>query len=101
MTSVYAAEEAKRNLDQSGQREDLEELLNSVIVISTAEPMGQPLPSAIELPDKDQPVLCAAIGAGATHLLTGDVQHFGPYYGERVRGVLILATGGYFSSKIV
>jgi uncharacterized protein len=101
ITSVYAAEEANRNLVQPGQREDLEELLGSVEIITTAAPIGQPIPSTIELPDKDQPILRAAIGAGATHLLTGDFQHFGPYYGERVEGVLILSPGGYLSSKIV
>jgi uncharacterized protein len=99
MTSVYAAEQARRNLSQPRQREELEELLGSVEIIATAASTGHPLFSTIELPDKDQPILLAAIGAGATHLLTGDFQHFGPHYGERIEGVLILPPGDYLSSR--
>jgi hypothetical protein len=99
VTSVYAAEEARRNLSRPTQREDLEELLCSVEVIATAASTDHPLFSAMELPDKDQPILLAAIGAGATHLLTGDFQHFGPYYGERIEGVLVLSPGDYLSSR--
>ena len=58
---------------------DLEELLSAVEVIATTASTDHPLFSSIELPDKDQPVVLAAIGAGVTHLLTGDFQHFGPY----------------------
>jgi uncharacterized protein len=99
MTSVYAAEEARRNLSQPKQREELEELLGSVEIIGTAASTDRPLFSTIELPDKDQPILLAAIGAGATHLLTGDSQHFGPYYGERIEGVLIFSPGDYLTSR--
>jgi len=31
----------------------------------------------------------AAIDAGATHLLTGDWEHFGPYYRQEIGSVLI------------
>jgi predicted nucleic acid-binding protein len=100
ITSVYAAEEARRNLEHPGQREDLEELLGSVEVITTAVSiMDHPLFSTIKLPDKDQPILLAAISAGATHLLTGDFQHFGPYYGEKIEGVIILPPGAYLSLR--
>ena len=99
ITSVYAAEEARRNLSNPGQQSDLEELLGSVEIVSTAAPTDHPLLSALELPDKDRPILLAAISAGATHLLTGDFRHFGPYYGERVEGVLILSPGDYLSLR--
>ena len=99
ITSAHAAEEARRNLSQPKQREELEELLGSVEIIATAASTGHPLFSTIELPDKDQPILLAAISAGTTHLLTGDSQHFGPYYGARIEGVLILSPGDYLSSR--
>jgi hypothetical protein len=99
ITSIYAAEEARRNLSQPKQREDLEELLDSVEITATDASKGRPLFSTIELPDKDQPLVLAAIGAGATHLLIGDVQHFGPQYGERIEGVLILSPGDYIASR--
>jgi hypothetical protein len=98
-TSAYAAEEARRNLSNSGQRRDLEELLGSVEVVTTAAPTDHPLFSTTELADKDRPVLLAAIGIGATHLLTGDFRHFGPYYGKRIEGVLVLPPGGYLASR--
>ena len=98
-TSAYAAEEARRNLSNSGQRRDLEELLGSVEVVTTAAPTDHPLFSTTELADKDRPVLLAAIGVGATHLLTGDFRHFGPYYGKRIEGVLVLPPGGYLASR--
>jgi uncharacterized protein len=97
ITSVYAAEEARRNLSHPKQRRELEELLDPVEIVPTATSTEHPLFSTIELPDKDRPVLLAAIGVGATHLLTGDFRHSGPYYGKRVEGVLILSPGAYLS----
>ena len=100
ITSSYAIEEAHRNLDYPKQREDLEELLGSVEVVSTAASTDHPpFSNYVKLPDKDRPILLAAIGAGATHLLTGDIQHFGPYYGERIEGVLILPPRDYLSLR--
>ncbi len=99
ITSVYAAEQARRNLSDPGQRRELEELLGSVEVVSTAAPTDHPLFSAMELADKDRPVLLAAIGAGATHLLTGDFRHFGPYYGKSIEGVLVMVPGEYLASS--
>ena len=99
ITSAYAAEEARRNLGYPEQREDLEGLLDSVEVVTTALPAEHLLYSTVKLPEKDQPILLAAIGTGATHLLTGDFRHFGPYYGERIQGVLILPPGDYLSLR--
>jgi uncharacterized protein len=99
ITSAYVAEEARRNLSNPGQRRELEELLGSVEVVLTATPTDQPLFSTMELADKDRPVLLAAIGVGATHLLTGDFRHFGPYYRQRIEGVLVLPPGEYLSSR--
>jgi uncharacterized protein len=99
ITSVYAAEEARRNLSSPGQRRELEELLGSVEVVPTAAPLDHPLFSALELPDKDWPILLAPISAGATHLPTGGFQYFGPYYDKRIEGVLILSPGDYLSLR--
>ena len=75
-------------------------MIGSVEVVSTAAPTNHPLfSSVVELPDKDRPVLLAAIGVGATHLLTGDFRHFGPLFGESIEGVLILPSGYYLSLK--
>ena len=77
----------------------MEELLGSVEIVPTAAPTDHPLFSALELPDKDRLILLAAVSAGATHLLTGDFRHFGPYYGERIEGVLVMPPGEYLSSR--
>jgi uncharacterized protein len=53
------------------------------------------LPRGIDLPEKDIPILLAAIDGAATHLLTGDREHFGPYYRQEVAGVLILPPAEY------
>jgi hypothetical protein len=90
---------ARRNLMDPGERRELEELLGSVEVVPTAAPTDHPLFSTMELADKDRPVLLAAVGAGATHLLTGDFRYFGPYYGKRIEGVLVLPPGGYLASR--
>ena len=88
LTSAYAAEEARRNLDTAKQREDLEGLLASLEIVGTPE--DRRIPAARKLPDKDRPILLAAIEGGATHLLSGDVEHFGAYYGRTVEGVRVL-----------
>ncbi len=35
---------------------------------------------------KDEPIFLAALLAQATHLLTGDLKHFGHYFGQTVAG---------------
>jgi hypothetical protein len=99
ITSIFAAEEARRDLSSPGQWRDLEELLGSVEIVPTAAPPDHPRFSDLEQPDKDRPILLAAISAGATHLLTGDFRHFGPLYGRRIEGVLILSPGDYLSLR--
>jgi len=98
ITSIYAAEEARRNSGCPEQRKDLEELLGSVEVVPTAASADHPFFSTVKLQDKDRSILLAAISAGATHLLTGDFQHFGTYYGEN-RGVLILPPEDYLTLR--
>lgn len=57
---------------------------------------ASPLPADVRLPEKDQPILQAAIHARATHLLTGDKQHFGGYFGRKLGGALVLPPAEYF-----
>ena len=59
ITSVYAAEEARRNLSHPKQRRELEELLDPVEIVPTAAPTDHPLFSALMLPDKDQDLYCS------------------------------------------
>ncbi|MEP6600520.1 MAG: PIN domain-containing protein [Nitrospirota bacterium] len=95
VTSLYAVEEARRNLDTEEQIKDLDAFLQNIEVASAA-PEDRPIALARKLPDKDRPILLAAIAARATHLLTGDYKHFGPLYGKAIEGVLILPPAEFF-----
>jgi predicted nucleic acid-binding protein len=97
VTSSYALEEARVNLQEPMQRECLEQLPHAVRIIAGF--INRPLPEAVTLPDKDRPILLAAIDARATHLLTGDFRDFGPYYGQAIEGVLILSPAAYLRSR--
>src|SRR5207247_175678 len=87
LTSAYAAEEARRNLDSPEQRMRLEALLarTEIVPESTAS-----LPPGLGLSDKDPPILKAALAAAATHLVTGDVRDFGRFFGKKALGILIV-----------
>ena len=49
------------------------------------------LPKGMNLPAKDMPIFQAAMSVGASVLLTGDVTHFGQFFGKTIAGVRILA----------
>lgn len=94
LSSDQAVAEARRNLAAS-KHDDLLALLRSVRLVATPPRHRWLSFPVIQLPDNDMAILQAAIAGGATHLLTGDRRHFGPYYGQRVGGVLILPPAAY------
>jgi uncharacterized protein len=98
ITSAYAVEEADRNLDLPEQRAALETLLQSVQVLA-ATPGDPPLTVPIDLAEKDRLILAMAVAGRATHLLTGDVRHFGCYYGQTMAGVHILPPAAYLRAR--
>jgi hypothetical protein len=75
IASLYVVEEARRYMDKANHRIDLEKCLSQVKLISEADPgISCPIP----LPEKDCPVLMAALITRADCLATGDLIHFGP-----------------------
>lgn len=100
LTSEYAIEEARRNLAGAECLERLTGLTAGIEIV-----LMPPLASTVEhsqevrLPEKDQPILAAAIQAATTHLLTGDKKHFGSYFGRTVAGVLTQTPAQYRLSK--
>ena len=52
---------------------------------------GNPLPETMVLPDKDRPILAAAIHHRCDILVTGDRTHFGSLYGKAIRGVRVMS----------
>jgi predicted nucleic acid-binding protein len=95
-TSRYALEEARINLSDEAQRQRLVNLSNSVDLFDAPD---EELPEGIRLPEKDVPIILAAMAAQVTHLLTGDVQHFGPYFGRKLCGILVLLPGDYLKRR--
>ena len=87
ITSGYAAEEARRNLETAAAQARLAKLLQRTNIVAEA-PETQ-LPGSIQLAEKDRPILQAAIAGGATHLITGDLRDFGAFLGKSGAGVRI------------
>ena len=97
VSSPYAIEEARRNLEDPAARARLDSLVKGLRIVPDLA--GAPLPPDIELPEKDQPILLAAASGGATHLITGDQRHFGSYFGRKVMGVVVMTPGQYLAGR--
>ena len=98
VSSSYAVEEARRNIaakfPAAGKR--LEELTGAITVIPSGMGRDCPLP----LPDKDRPIMEAAIRAQASHLLTGDMKDFGPFMNKpkKTAGIVIQTVAEFLAS---
>lgn len=94
-TSLYALEEANRNLPTLKQKAVLSSLAKGMEIISVIPSIFHIEP-ALTIPDKDLPIIIAAISAKARYLITGDIAHFGSYFGKKIKGVLILPPTRFF-----
>jgi len=87
---TYVVEEARRNL--AAKSPDglvfLDSLL-SRIQIAEAQPHRPASRELLSLPEKDRPVLAAAVQLKCDALMTGDRRHFGHLFGQVVEGVAI------------
>jgi predicted nucleic acid-binding protein len=96
VTSSYAIEEARRNISIKFPDclDGFETLISSIIKAPSRSGRGCPVP----LPEKDRPILEAAIQCKATHLLTGDIKDFGPFMNNAnlTGGVLIQTVSEFF-----
>jgi len=101
LASPFAIQEATDNLAiaRPAQLPDLRALLATVNQVPDP-PAAAVLPAGVTLPDKDRPILLSAMESQATHLLTGDVRHFGPYFGKNLGGVLVLRPGVYLVGRL-
>lgn len=95
-TSRLALEEARRNVER--KRPERHRVLER---LARRVPLGkEPLPSHLAvarahgLPDKDMPILAAAIAQRADLLVTGDRRDFGHLYGARPGGVEVIGLAG-------
>ncbi len=93
-TSSYAIEEAERNLSARHQTRRLKQLVRALHIVETTT-VPDSVREGITLPDKDWPILGGALAADSTHLITGDLKHFGRYFQKRIAGILILPPADY------
>jgi uncharacterized protein len=91
-TSLYALDEAKRNLvlKAADKLPTLEELLPFMTIVPEPQPDKVALAALLPLPQKDAPIMAAAISCKADILVTGDRRDFGHLLGTTIEGVLVL-----------
>jgi len=98
-TSTLAVEEARRNLDIHFAVciPELESLLRWIDVVASVSGPACP----IDLPKKDQPIFLTALKCRATHLLTGDIRHFGPFMKDpsKTGGMTIMTASDFLASQ--
>lgn len=98
VSSGYAVEEARRNIavkfPQSQSR--LQDLIDSISIVASGSGADCP----VKLPEKDRPVMEAAIRTQATHLLTGDFKDFGTFMNKprQTAGIVIQTVADFLSS---
>lgn len=97
-TSTFAVEEARRNLRAKypSAEKKLAELLSSVTVV--LEQSGAPYPDILD--KKDRPIFQAAYVCRASHLITGDLAHFGALMNKpkKTSGITITTPARFLSS---
>lgn len=96
VSSAYAIEEARRNLDTPPQKERLDKLIVGLYEIYPFH-VDIRLPENITIREKDKPILMSAIVAKADFLITGDVRDFGKFYGKKINGVTVLPPSEYLN----
>lgn len=84
----YVAEEARRNL--AAKAPEGLRVLDALLArmhVAAANPHPATFEATLAIPEKDRPVLAAAIRLQCEALVTGDRTHFGAFYGKTLAGV--------------
>jgi predicted nucleic acid-binding protein len=87
----YVVTEARRNVAAKAATEatDFLQVLLTQMEISLVQYQPKPEATLLWLPEKDRPVLVAAMALKCDVLVTGDCTHFGPGYGKAFDGVIV------------
>jgi predicted nucleic acid-binding protein len=107
VSSRYALEGAARNIAVKFPEcvAEFNGLIASLPLVAEASQAEIQLAANCRLPDKDVPILAAAIAARASALVTGDRHDFGHLHGTTVEGVAVLtpaeALSKALSSRVV
>jgi predicted nucleic acid-binding protein len=86
----YVVEEARRNL--LAKAPEAVQVLDAFLArmnLAAAHAVPETIEASLAVPEKDRPVLAAAIRLRCDALVTGDRTHFGAFYGKRLGGVAI------------
>ena len=99
VADAYVIEEARRNLSLKFP-ETLKVFDSRIGQMETqrVRPMSKET-ETFGLPEKDVPVLNAALGLRCDVLVTGDKRHFGHLYGKKIEETLILSLAGLFEME--
>lgn len=97
----YVVAEARRNpeVKDPGTVGSLDTLLAGIDVARFRRDELDPQLATL-VPEKDRPVLAAAIRLGCHALVTGDRTHFGRLYGRDIRGVSIHSPRSLYDTLI-
>ena len=92
LASPFALDEARRNIARKhpAKTPDLEQLIAQIAVCREAGAEEVRWARSTGLPDKDAPILAAAVQAKADILVTGDRADFGILYGRNLQRVEVL-----------
>ena len=86
----YVVAEARRNLQTKGRASlDVFDGLLERLELSEGQAPSGATPPVLVLPEKDRPVLRAAVWMRCQALVTGDKAHFGRFYGRALEAVAI------------
>ena len=98
VSCAFAIDEARRNI--MIKFPSCLERLDSLLATIKKVPSGRGGMCPVPLPQKDRPILEAAIRCKATHLLTGDIKDFGPFMNnpDLTSGVLIQTVSEFLSN---
>jgi putative PIN family toxin of toxin-antitoxin system len=102
VSSRYALEEAARNIAVKFPEcvTEFNTLISGLLLVAEPSQAEIQLAATRCLPDKDVPILAAAIAARAAALVTGDRRDFGHLYGTTVEGVAILTPAEAVSNAL-
>lgn len=97
LSSEFAVTEAQRNI--AAKYPPCGARLESLIAKLTVVAQPAPVVIGISLPEKDRPIYLAALACRATHLLTGDRQHFGRHMNrpQTTGGIIIQTVAEYLA----
>ena len=100
-TSTYALEESLRNLQRKapGALDRLDAVVERLEVVQHRPDLAYPT----GLTEKDRPIFQAALGCRASHLLTGDLKHLGPFMDrpKQTHGIIIQTVAAFLASLVV